>query len=297
MVTSSNVVPWASYVSRCVTKKQVNGEGWRDWNWAWRSMCSFNHVWEVSPRIKGNDPKLRWYCYTAYLRRDMWMITCHIAGLGFKDFRSSKATSTLLPWWSKRHWPVSTSRAYTLSIMRSHQKEIRELGARPCVRCGQITSRQCWLPLSACMRECFLHFNYWWPRGNKHINKPMNVDYFKAAWQEFFQILNSGGFHWQRLFPAVGRCWGCPMGIPATKLASCAHNAPLRTSLWHLVPPRGRHLVGNFVDACFDPGRCLLAVGIHLSKWVLKKSPTRKLVGGFKYFLCSSLFGEDSHFG
>ena len=78
-------------------------------------MCSFNHVWEVSPRIKGNHPKLRWYCYAAHLRRDMWMITCHIAGLGFKDFRSSKATSTLLPWWSKRHWPVSTSRAYITS--------------------------------------------------------------------------------------------------------------------------------------------------------------------------------------
>ena len=40
--------------------------------------------------------------------------------------------------------------------------------------------------------------------GNEHVRIPMDVKVFKAAWQEFFHILNSGYIHWQRVVFFMG---------------------------------------------------------------------------------------------
>lgn len=45
--------------------------------------------------------------------------------------------------WGERLFLRSARDAYTLSLMRSKQDEIRSLGARPCVRCGEITCSRC----------------------------------------------------------------------------------------------------------------------------------------------------------
>lgn len=45
--------------------------------------------------------------------------------------------------WGERLFLRSARDAYTLSLMRSKKDEIRSLGARPCVRCGEITCSWC----------------------------------------------------------------------------------------------------------------------------------------------------------
>jgi len=57
-----------------------------------------------------------------------------------KDYPDVNPKSLL---WGERLFNRRARDAHTLNIMRSHQTAIRDLWARPCVRCGDITCSWC----------------------------------------------------------------------------------------------------------------------------------------------------------